>query len=410
MQRRQLLQKIGLTTLGMMLPLSHQTWVARAAGNPTGKRMIVIFLRGAVDGLSVLVPYNEPTYYSVRPNIALGKPGSPQGVYDLDGNFGLNPALAAVMPLWSAGKLGFVVASGSPDRTRSHFDAQDYMESGTPGVKSTADGWMNRLLGNIRTANPIQALNVGKTTPRILQGKQAIAAIAPGKQASQKLATDRDDVAKAFEQLYGSNNRLGKTYRDGQAARSALLENLKQEQQQADNGAPAAAGFPTDARRLARLMVQDQRIELGFMAIGGWDTHFNQGNAQGQLANNLRLLGQGVSILAQELGNVFQDTVIVVMSEFGRTVKENGTKGTDHGRGNVMWVAGGGVRGQKIYGDWPGLDVAGLEDGRDVPVTTDFRAVLSPILSQHWRLSDAQLAAVLPNYSGESAIDLLVNR
>jgi uncharacterized protein (DUF1501 family) len=406
MQRRQLMQQMGFATLGMMIPLSAQTWVARAAGQPTGKRMIVVFLRGAVDGLSVLVPYNDPSYYDNRPNIAIGKPGEKQGVYDLNGEFGLNPALAGVMPLWESGKLGFVVASGSLNPSRSHFDAQDYMESGTPGVKNTADGWMNRLLGIIRAENPIQAVNVGTTTPRILQGKQAIAAIAPGKQASQKLATDREDVAKAFEQLYKQRNRISQTYRDGQAARAALLENLKQEMQYADNGAPAAAGFPTDARRLARLMLQDRRIEIGFMSIGGWDTHFNQGNGQGQLANNLRLLGQGVGILGQELGAVFQDTVIVVMSEFGRTVKENGTKGTDHGRGNVMWVAGGAVRGKQIYGDWPGLAPEALEDGRDVPVTTDFRSVLQPILGQHWGLNDEQMAIVLPNYQGTGAIDL----
>jgi uncharacterized protein (DUF1501 family) len=405
MKRRALMQLGGLAALGTVC---GPTWVARAVGQPTGKRMIVIFLRGAVDGLNVLVPYGDSAYYENRPNIAIGKPGTDQGAYNLDGYFGLHPALSNVFPLWDAGRLAFVVGSGSPNGTRSHFDAQDYMESATPGVKNTADGWMNRLLGNIRVANPIQAVNVGNTTPRILQGRQAIAALAPGKRATQALATDRDNIAKAFEQLYGPNSKLGQTYREGQAARAALLENLRQEMQQADNGALAAAGFPTDARRLARLMLQDRRIEMGFMAIGGWDTHFNQGNAQGTLANNLRLLGQGVGLLAQELGRAFEDTTIVVMSEFGRTVRENGTKGTDHGRGNVMWVLGGAVRGRRIYGDWKGLGVDALEEGRDVPVTTDFRDVLAALLTQHWRLTDEQLATVLPNYTVQQSLPLIL--
>jgi uncharacterized protein (DUF1501 family) len=406
MQRRTLLKQLGFASAGLMLPLSANTWVAQAAAQPTGKRMIVIFLRGAVDGLNVVVPYGEAAYYAGRPNIAITRPGGPGGALELNGYFGLHPALSGILPLWDAGKLSFVVAAGSPNMTRSHFDAQDYMESATPGVKTTPDGWMNRLLGNIRVANPIQAVNIGTVTPRILQGRQSIAALAPGKQASKKLATDQDNIAKAFDQLYGSKGRLGKTYKEGQAARAALLENLRQEMQIADNGAPAAAGFPADAKRLGRLMVQDRRIEMGFMAIGGWDTHFNQGNAQGQLANNLRLLGQGVTALAQELGSAFQDTVIVVMSEFGRTVRENGTKGTDHGRGNVMWVLGGGIKGKQIHGDWQGLASDVLVEGRDVPVTTDFRDVLAPILSQHWGLGDTALATVLPDYQGLRSIDL----
>jgi uncharacterized protein (DUF1501 family) len=327
MQRRHFLQQATLATAGLMLPIGRHTWAARAA-QPTGKRMIVVFLRGAVDGLSLLVPYGAPEYYQVRSNITIGKPGTEKGVYDLDGYFGLNPALAAVMPLWNDGKLAFIPASGLSLVNRSHFDAQDYMETATPGIKTTTDGWMNRLLGHIRESNPIQALNVGTTTPRIFAGKQSIASIAPGNQAKKTLATDRDEIAAAFNELYRDTKRLGKSYREGQAARAAILENLKQEQQMADNGAPPAAGFPSDAKRLAQAMLRDPRIELAFMAIGGWDTHIKQGNAQGQLANNFKLLGQGVGLLAQELGKAFEDTVIVVMSEFGRTVRENGNQGT----------------------------------------------------------------------------------
>jgi uncharacterized protein (DUF1501 family) len=401
MQRRQFLQQISLVTAGAMLPIG-----ARAA-QPTGKRMIVVFLRGAVDGLSVLVPYGAPEYYQVRSNIAIAKPGSPNGAANLNGYFGLHPALGSLMPLWNSGKLALIPAAGLTTNTRSHFDAQDYMESATPGRKTTPDGWLNRLLGNIREANPIQAINVGNTTPRIFAGKQSIASIAPGKQAKQKLATDQVAIAAAFDQLYQGKNRLGRNYREGQQSRQAILANLQQEMQQADNGAAAAAGFPTDAKRLAQAMLRDPRIELGFLSIGGWDTHINQGNSQGTLANNLTLLGSGVATMAQELGSAFEDTVILVMSEFGRTVAENGNKGTDHGRGNVMWVLGGNVRGQQIYGDWRGLATADLEEGRDVPVTTDFRDVLATVLRQHWRLNDNQLANVLPDYQPQSALPLL---
>jgi uncharacterized protein (DUF1501 family) len=407
MQRRHFLQQATLATAGLMLPIGRHTWAARAA-QPTGKRMIVVFLRGAVDGLSLLVPYGAPEYYQVRSNITIGKPGTEKGVYDLDGYFGLNPTLAAVMPLWNDGKLAFIPASGLSLVNRSHFDAQDYMETATPGIKTTTDGWMNRLLGHIRESNPIQALNVGTTTPRIFAGKQSIASIAPGNQAKKTLATDRDEIAAAFNELYRDTKRLGKSYREGQAARAAILENLKQEQQMADNGAPPAAGFPSDAKRLAQAMLRDPRIELAFMAIGGWDTHIKQGNAQGQLANNFKLLGQGVGLLAQELGKAFEDTVIVVMSEFGRTVRENGNQGTDHGRGNVMWLLGGNVRGKQIYGDWRGLATADLEDGRDVPVTTDFRDVLTTLLERHWGLDDAQLATILPNYQPQQKWDFWV--
>jgi uncharacterized protein (DUF1501 family) len=411
MQRRSFLRQAVLTTMGATaaatLPISAQTWVARAA-QPTGKRMIVVFLRGAVDGLSVLVPYGAPEYYQVRSNITIAKPGAERGAYDLDGYFGLHPALAGVMPLWEAGKLGFVTASGLSIVNRSHFDAQDFLETATPGIKTTADGWMNRLLGTIREANPIQAINVGNTTPRIFAGKQPIASIAPGKQATRKLATDREAISDAFAELYKDQGRLGRSYREGQESRAAILDNLKQEMQQADNGAPPAAGFPTDAKRVAQAMLRDSRIELAFMSIGGWDTHINQGNAQGQLANNLKLLGQGVSLLAQELGAAFEETVILVMSEFGRTVKENGNRGTDHGRGNVMWVLGGQVRGQKIYGEWKGLATADLEDGRDVAVTTDFRSVLAEVLGQHWGLDDRRLEMVLPGFQGERSLGLFV--
>ncbi|MBE9031011.1 DUF1501 domain-containing protein [filamentous cyanobacterium LEGE 11480] len=407
MQRRQFLQGLALGSAGLMLPVLQRSWISRSEA-ATDRAMVVVMLRGAVDGLSVLVPYGDDVYEESRPTIAIPAPGMPGGVTDLDGYFGLHPALAKLLPLWSAGKLAFVPASGSPDGTRSHFDAQDYLESGTPGVKNTRDGWLNRLLAEVRQQNPIQAVSISSTTPRILAGAQSIASVAPGKRATRKLALDRAFVAESFAELYAGRGKIGAIYQEGRQAREAIMAGLNQEMQKADNGATSVAGLAGDARRLGQLMQRDRRVQLGFMQVGGWDTHINQGAAKGQLANKLRLLSSGLVALSDALGSRFNQTVIVVMSEFGRTVKENGNRGTDHGRGNVMWVLGGGVKGKKIYGKWPGLDRSTLEAGRDVPVVTDFRDVLQPILTQHWGLSDVQLARVLPDYGSKNSISGLL--
>ncbi|WP_295616713.1 DUF1501 domain-containing protein [Chamaesiphon sp. GL140_3_metabinner_50] len=408
MNRRQFLIQSSLFSASSLISIGTHGWAARsiAAVNPNPHRLIVVFLRGAIDGLSVVIPYLEPTYYTDRPKIAIPQPGQPNGVLDLDGKFGLHPALSPLIPLWQQKSLAFVHACGSNDETRSHFDAQDYLESGTPGIKSTRDGWMNRLLGIISDKNPIQAVSVGATTPRILLGNRAVANLASGRNAGNRQQIDKPQVASAFDRLYGNNDAIGRTYREGRLARTELLKDLEAEMKMANNGATLPNGFPGDAQRLARLMARDPRIQMSFLAVGGWDTHINQGASQGQLARNLEQLGKGLIALQTGLGAAYQNTTIVVMSEFGRTIKENGNGGTDHGHGNVMWLLGGGIRGGTVYGKWAGLEPSQRDRGRDLAVTTDFRDVLGTVLTRRLAVDASKLQEVFPGYQPQ-VMDLI---
>jgi uncharacterized protein (DUF1501 family) len=404
MNRRQFLIQSSLFSTSSLISIGTHGWAAPsfAAIDPNPQRLIVVMLRGAIDGLSVVVPYQEPSYYTDRPTIAISQPGQPNGVLDLDGQFGLHPALAPLLPLWQQKSLAFVHACGSKDETRSHFDAQDYLESGTPGVKSTKDGWMNRLLSVMSDKNPIQAVSVGATTPRILMGKRAVANLASGRSAGSRQQIDKPQVASAFDRLYGNNDALSQTYREARLARTELLKDLEAEMKMASNGAILPMGFPDDAQRLARLMARDPRIQVSFLAVGGWDTHINQGAGQGgQLARNLEQLGKGLVALQTGLGAAYQNTSIVVMSEFGRTVKENGNGGTDHGHGNVMWLLGGGIRGGTVYGKWTGLEPAQRYQGRDLAVTTDFRDVLGTVLTRKLSVDVGKLQQIFPKYTGQ---------
>jgi uncharacterized protein (DUF1501 family) len=371
--------------------------VPRAAeGGP--KRLVVILLRGAVDGLNVVIPHGERGYYESRPTIAIGPPGTDQGALPLDSHFGLHPALAALLPLWNDRKLAFVHAAGSPDATHSHFDAQLYIENGTPGRTTTRDGWMNRLLAALpEPRGPTTAVSIGPTVPPILKGNQPVANLSLGPEGARPMPIDQPEIGRAFDRLYAGKDSQSETYRQGRMARAELVGDLATEARRADNGAPQPAGFPTEAVQLARLIAQDPRIRLLFLSLGGWDTHVNQGRSKGQLANRLQPLGDGLGALARGLGSAWDDTIVVVLSEFGRRVRENGNGGTDHGHGNVIWVAGGGVRGGRVYGDWPGLATAQLYQGRDLAVTTDYRAVFTVILERHLRLDERQLAQVFPN-------------
>jgi uncharacterized protein (DUF1501 family) len=376
--------------------LSQDAWAAATDGSE--RRLIVILLRGAVDGLNVIIPFAEEAYYQERRSIAIAPPGKPDGALALDQHFGLHPALAGLMPLWSDRKLAFIHAAGSPDPTRSHFDAQLYLENGTPGQSATRDGWMNRLL--LALPGPrgaADAISIGVTLPRILAGKAAVATVPLGPNGAQPLPIDQPDVGSAFDRLYSGNDELGKSYREGRAARAQLVAALAKEQRVADNGAPPPTGFAGQATRLALLISRNPGIRLAALGLGGWDTHVNQGNHKGQLADRLRPLGEGLAALARGSGEAWRDTVVVVLSEFGRTVRENGNGGTDHGHGNAIWILGGAINGGRVYGEWPGLSPARLYQRRDLAVTTDFRTVLAAILERHMRLGDRQLEAVLPD-------------
>ncbi|MEO8858101.1 MAG: DUF1501 domain-containing protein [Burkholderiaceae bacterium] len=412
MQRRDILKAGALTgaALGLgLLPVGRHAWAALADPvTERPRRLVVLMLRGAVDGLSIVVPYADPGYARARSSIALGRPGSQGGVLDLDGRFGLHPALEAMMPLWSSGKLAFVQACGSPDTTRSHFDAQDYMESGTPGRKTTPDGWLNRLVGVLpvptKGITATRAVSIGPVLPRIYAGANAVANIASGNAATRPTVLDQPAVGQAFDKLYSADDKLSRAYQASRQSRREVMGSLQsadameREMKAANNGAPLPNGFVEDATRLATLMRNDARVQLAFMDLGGWDTHANQGASSGQLANRLNPVGSGLAAMAARLGPVFEDTVVVVMSEFGRTVRQNGNGGTDHGHGNVMWLLGGAVAGGAVHGRWPGLDASALYEGRDLAVTTDFRSVLAELLERHMLLGDQQLDKVLPQF------------
>jgi uncharacterized protein (DUF1501 family) len=374
---------------------------ASAAGTPQ-PRLVVVILRGAMDGLSLVAPWGENAYYQSRSTIAIARPGEANGLLPLNKLFGLHPAAAPLMPYWDSKQLAFIHASGSPDPTRSHFDAQDYLESATPGRKSTPDGWLNRfsavLAGPRSTAasQRLQALNLGPTMPRIFTGAAEVASLGTGSRALAKGSLDRPELAKAFAQLYAGDDRLSQVVREATATRGEIMDTLASDDPRADQGSLSLNGLSGDTGRLGRLMARDRRIRLAFIPVGGWDTHANQGGAQGQLSNRFSLLAQSLDALAKGLGEELNHTSILVMSEFGRTVRQNGTNGTDHGHGNVAWVMGGGVKGGQVLGAWPGLDTASLYESRDLAITTDFREIIAQVLEQRFRLGDKQLGQVLP--------------
>ena len=398
LDRRAFIRRAALLGAAGVVMLSPAAWAARAlVGDSSRKRLVVLFMRGAVDGLNLVVPYGEPNYYDARPTLAIPRAGGEGAVVDLDGFFGLHPALAALQPQWRDGTLAFVQACGSPDPTRSHFDAQDYMESGTPGIKSTGDGWMNRVLAAMPgKSTPTEVLSLGATVPRILSGRMPVANLGLGRAAARPLPMDRPIVETAFDRMYRGSDALSHAYQEGRAARAKLMTELEQDMTAADNGAPSPNGFSDDTGRLAHLIARDPSIRLAFLALGGWDTHVNQGSSKGQLANHLKPLGDGLASFATALGQHYSDTVILVISEFGRTVRQNGNGGTDHGHGNVMWVMGGQVRGRKVYGAWPGLSTQQLYQERDLAVTTDFREPIAAVLRAHMGLGDTQIERVFP--------------
>ncbi|RSZ56029.1 DUF1501 domain-containing protein [Massilia atriviolacea] len=408
MQRRDFLSSMALGA-SLLVPVGRSAWAASAGGgaggtNLTRQKLIVVMLRGAVDGMNVVAPVGDANYRRLRPTIGLEAPGADGAALDLDGYFGLHPALAPLMPLWRQKRLAFVHASGSPDPSRSHFDAQIYMETATPGRKSTPDGWMNRLVAALPgEAAASRALSIGPLMPRILSGAAPAINLPNGAAGTRVDVLDRPAVGAAFDQLYAAHARFGRAYSEGRVAhREVVQAAMSREMRLADNGAPLPNGFPDDAARLAGLMRSDARMQLAFIALGGWDTHANQGAATGQLANRLAPVGLGLATLAQRLGPLFEHTTIVVMSEFGRTARQNGNGGTDHGHGNAMWLLGGRVAGGKVYGDWQGVGDDALNEGRDLPVTTDFRSVLAQVAEKHLRLPDRQLATLFPDMPGQA--------
>ncbi len=405
MERREFLKSCGLASLAYFLP-EFQAWALESGSEKnSGNKLVVVFLRGAIDGLNVVIPYSDPQYYSLRQKIAVSKPGVSGGAIALNSDFALHPGLAPLISHWQKKELAFVLNSGSPDPTRSHFDAQDYMESGIPGQKVVDSGWMQRLLAQLpNNHSPVRAINIGSTTPRILQGPIASATYAPS-QKRRMSALDRPEVAEEFAQMYeGRNDELERAFLEGIEARATInsamaKDSMSKEMMAANQGAVPANKFGGFGKQLGKLMHDEAKVQVAFVALGGFDTHVNQGNEKGQLANHLNVLGSGLSQLADGLGPTFQKTTIMVISEFGRTVKENGNGGTDHGHGNFIWLLGGKINGGKMYGRWNGIKQNELFEGRDLPVTTDFRSVIASVIQEHMQLSKAQLASVFPGFN-----------
>ncbi len=401
MNRRIFLKSSAMAMFGVG---STPVWLSRAlyaadAPSPRKKILVAIFQRGAVDGLNVVAPHGEQRYYDLRPSIAIPRPdGTADSAIDLDGFFGLHPSLKPLKPIYDSGHLAIVHAVGSPDPTRSHFDAQDYMESGTPGRKATTDGWLNRALPQEEQKSPVRAVSFSADLPRTLRGRNDAVAIANLNDFQVRDARG----ASSFESMYAStmDKVLNGTGRETFEA-VKMMQAMQKQGYTPANGARYPGGrLGQSMKQIAQLIKSDIGLEVAFTDVGGWDTHVNEVGAkpsQGQLANLLTDFGQTLAAFYQDLGDRMADVTVVTMSEFGRTARENGNRGTDHGHANVMLVVGGDIKGGKVYGDWPGMAQEQLYENRDLNLTTDFRDVLGELVTRH--LGNRQIASVFPGFA-----------
>ena len=375
--RRRFLQTSALT-VGVLG--TAPAWLLRAAAQGThgGKTLVVIFQRGAADGLNIVAPFAERRYYDLRPSLAVAAPTSTNTtITDLDGRFALHPSLQPLKPLWEEGQLAFVHAAGSPDSSRSHFQAQELMESGT-AVAKASDGWLNRALpASTTNASPLRAVAVGAQVPQTLRGDRPAVAV----EDLSRFQVGDATAAAMLERLYGTaaDSRL-KTQGAGAFEALRRIDALRQQRYAPANGAQYSGEFGRRLQQIAQLIKGDVGVEAAFVDYGDWDHHVNEAGA---LANVLREFGAGLVAFARDMGQRMADIVVVTMSEFGRTAAENGTGGTDHGHGGVMMVLGGPVRGKQVLGTWPGLEPEQLFEGRDLAVTTDYRDVLGELVRGH---------------------------
>ena len=389
------------TAFGMELPVAQK-----------GKVLICLFQRGAADALNVVVPHGEKAYYELRPSIAIPQPLSGQGTnaaLDLDGFFGLHPSLAPLKPLWDKGLLAPIHAVGSPSTTRSHFDAQDYMESGTPDVKLTNDGWLNRYLAASGTCaeckvTPFRAVAMTSQTPRILEG--AVPSVAMNSLEEFSMRSGGDQAGR-LEALYrtGSADLIHGAGQEMFDAMRMLKSANPQQYLPASGAMYPNTQFGQRLKQIAQLIKSDIGLEIAFADVGGWDTHVAQGGVQGQLANQLTGFARSIAALTTDLGDRMEHVVILTMSEFGRMASQNGNGGTDHGHAGAMFVIGGPVRGKKVYGKWPGLAPEQLYEGRDLALTTDFRTVFAEIATKH--LGATKMDALFPEFTPSAWLGLL---
>jgi uncharacterized protein (DUF1501 family) len=424
--RRVFMKSGAMAFVALGLPPSFLTRSLLAETPRARKKTIVaIFQRGAVDGINMVVPFGDPAYYRHRRSIAVPAPGQPQNAaFDLDGFFALHPSLAPFQEVWTRGELAIVHAVGSPDPTRSHFDAQDFMESGTPGVKETPGGWLNRVLeetacsdcsgrtlagGAAHAADhalgqagmaggTFRGISMTRALPRSLQGSVPALAIPD----LTRFGVSDPSLESTFEKMYRTpqGDMVAAAGREAFDAVAVLRELTARYEPTAGVRYPNGE-FGTALRQIAQLIKADVGLEIAFADVGGWDTHTNQGGATGQLATRFAELSNGIRALYDDLGDLAEDVVILTMSEFGRTVAENGSGGTDHGHANCMLVLGGTVKGGKVYGDWPGLEPEQLYERRDLALTTDFRDVFAEVASKH--LGTQGLERVFPGHTIDSS-------
>src|SRR6476659_6445425 len=395
---------LALVTMGLSPSFLRRTAFGMELFNaPKGKVLICLFQRGAADALNIVVPHGERAYYAMRPSIAIPQPsrGVGDAAIDLDGFFGLHPSLAPLKPLYDRGLLAPVHAVRSPSATRSHFDAQDYMETGTPDVKGTTDGWLNRYLDVQGTCaecakNPFRAVALTPQTPRILEGSSEIVAMnsldeftvrTTGSQADRLEALYRTGSA---DLVHGTGSEMFDAVK--------MLRAANPQKYLPRNGADyPRSQFGSRLLQIAQLIKADVGLEIAFADVGGWDTHVNQGSSTGQLAQRLDDFSRSIAALVTDLGDRMDDVVIMTMSEFGRMARENGNRGTDHGHAGALFVIGGHVKGGKVHGKWPGLEQEQLYEGRDLALTTDFRSVFAEVVSHH--LGARALDRVFPGFA-----------
>ncbi len=401
--RRLFLRNSGLVMAGMG---AAPAWLARAAAVEGQKRkiLVAIFMRGAADGLNIVIPFSEKRYHDLRPSLAIAAPAGVNrnntngpfntNAIDLDGNFALNSAMQPLKDLWDKRQLAIIEATGSPDASRSHFDAQDFMESGTTS-KALGDGWLNRALPDAAPgASPLRAVALGGQVAHTLRGDHEAIAVSD----SQQFTMGNHEAATILESLYSSSAdpQWGRT---GKSAFEVMrqIQAINSNPSFPANGAQPLYGQGGELGRhlqqLARLIKADVGVEAAFAEIGGWDHH---GNENPQLFNLLRQFSNALAGFSIDMGDRMEDIVLVTMSEFGRTVEENGNAGTDHGHGSFMMAMGGPVAGGKVYGKWPGLEREQLFEGRDLAVTTDYRTVLGEVIGGH--LGQKNLGAVFPGF------------
>jgi len=401
--RRSFLKSAGLGFVAMGLPPGFLVRAAGAESSNRKKVLVVVFQRGGIDGLNVVIPFKDRAYYQLRPSIAVAEPASgAERAIDLDGFFAIHPALAPLKSIYDKGQLAIIHAAGSPDNTRSHFDAQDYMEIGTPGIKTTPDGWLNRYLSDKKIGgSPFRGVTLGAQTPRTLAGPTPTLTLS----SIEEFRLRNQGMAAALQNLYANSNdplfrQGGQILFEGMATLRSVEAKLP----------PSLANYPNgrfgiSMRQIARLIKADVGLEIAFAEIDGWDTHVAEGGATGQLANRLKDLGDSLAAFHQDLGDRIEDVMVVTMSEFGRTARENGNRGTDHGHANVMFVLGANVRGGKVYGRWPGLAPEVLYESRDLDLTTDYRSVCGEVLARH--LGQRDLSKIFPGFRSDTRVGVV---